>query len=569
VKILHDHIVYQLRRGNRRWRPFGPFLGYLFVVLVFVIVYGWLFLFLMEAEGRHSTFLTGVYWALTVMSTLGIGDITLDSDVGHVFTIAVLLTGVVLFLIILPFLFIRTVYAPWVEERAQRQRRVLQRLPDDLSDHVVICVRDPIGVGLADRLRLAGVPSVIIEPDAEEAEQMHATGLPVLHGAIDEEDTYRAARVNQARLVYVNSTDPTNTTVILTVRDLAPSVPIAANTESPTSIGVMEFAGATFTLPVKHRLGEHLAERVRAGHARANIIGGIENVVLAELPIHNTPLEGKRVTEATILQDLNVTIVGVWDAGQLLPAHDDQILGSMQVPVLIASKEQVAALNELLVIYDANPNPVVVIGGGQVGRAATLALKARDIPVHLVEKDGSRAAALEGIADRLFIGDASRVELMEDAGVQDAPSILLTTSDDFINVYLSVYCRRRNPGARILTRVTHERNVGIVSRTGADFVLSYASFGVQNVYSFVKGSALTMFGEGVDLYHVPVSDSLEGKSLGDIDVASLSGLNVIAIQNADGIVVRGLAKVRLEPGTTLVAFGSAEQRERFAEVFGS
>ena len=54
-----------------------------------------------------------------------------------------------------------------------------------------------------------------------------------------------------------------------------------------------------------------------------------------------------------------------------------------------------------------------------------------------------------------------------------------------MNIYLTVYCRRLNPKARILTRVTHERNVEAIQRAGADFVLSYASLGVQTVYSIV------------------------------------------------------------------------------------
>ena len=46
------------------------------------------------------------------MSTLGFGDITFHSDLGRLFSLIVLLSGVVLLLIMLPFAFIRYFYAP-------------------------------------------------------------------------------------------------------------------------------------------------------------------------------------------------------------------------------------------------------------------------------------------------------------------------------------------------------------------------------------------------------------------------------------------------------------------------
>jgi hypothetical protein len=49
------------------------------------------------------------------MTTLGFGDISFTSDIGRIFSVVVLLSGVVLLLVMLPFLFIRLFYAPWLE----------------------------------------------------------------------------------------------------------------------------------------------------------------------------------------------------------------------------------------------------------------------------------------------------------------------------------------------------------------------------------------------------------------------------------------------------------------------
>lgn len=48
---------------------------FMILLVVMTAVYGPLFHFLMAAEGQKHSWLTGLYWAVTVMSTLGFGDI--------------------------------------------------------------------------------------------------------------------------------------------------------------------------------------------------------------------------------------------------------------------------------------------------------------------------------------------------------------------------------------------------------------------------------------------------------------------------------------------------------------
>ena len=53
--------------------------------------------------------------------------------------------------------------------------------------------------------------------------------------------------------------------------------------------------------------------------------------------------------------------------------------------------------------------------------------------------------------------------------------MLVTTHDDDINVYLTLYCRRLGPDLQIISRANLDRNVSTLHRAGADAVLSYAT----------------------------------------------------------------------------------------------
>jgi Trk K+ transport system NAD-binding subunit len=262
-----------------------------------------------------------------------------------------------------------------------------------------------------------------------------------------------------------------------------------------------------------------------------------------------------------------LNVVAVWQRGRLSPATPDTRLEDSSVPVVMGTSEKMSALNTYLVIYNTNFNPVLVIGGGKVGCASIRTLKSRGVAVHLIERDEAMRGRLEGVADRLFIGDAADRALIMSAGLEKTPTVLLTTNDDPINIYLAVYCRRLNPGLRIVSRITHERNIEAIHRAGADFALSYASLGAGAVLSLLQGRESVILGEGFDIFYVPLPESLEGRTLAQSEIRLRSGLNVLAVRSSDGRVTAATAATVLEPRSELVMLGSEAQLRSFAAAF--
>ena len=120
MKAISSHLsMSQSERGSRR--NAGYFMRFLIMLAVVIAVFSVLFHFIMLYEGREYSWITGLYWTLTVMSTLGFGDITFRSDLGMFFSIVVLLTGIVSLLIVLPSTFIQFVYNPWLESQKKKE----------------------------------------------------------------------------------------------------------------------------------------------------------------------------------------------------------------------------------------------------------------------------------------------------------------------------------------------------------------------------------------------------------------------------------------------------------------
>jgi len=135
MKFLPSQLAYLTtdREARANLRALVKYLGFL---VVLVAVYAVIFhVIKLEVEDEQHSWVTGLYWTLVVMTTLGFGDITFTSDIGRGFSIVVLLSGVVFLLVMLPFLFIRLFYAPLV-----RGAPAPARAEGDAGRHAWACV---------------------------------------------------------------------------------------------------------------------------------------------------------------------------------------------------------------------------------------------------------------------------------------------------------------------------------------------------------------------------------------------------------------------------------------------
>ncbi len=529
-----------------------------------IAVFTVLFHLIMVYEGQDHSWLTGLYWTLTVMSTLGFGDITFQSDMGRAFTIFVLVYGIVMLLIVAPFTFIRFFYAPWLE--AQVRAQAPTRVPKGTTGHVVICAYDELTRGLVQRLDRFEVPYVVIEPDVARAAHLNGDGLEVVAGPRDDARTFERVQVDQARLVFANLSDTQNTNVTLTVREIAQDVPIVALAENVDSIDVLHFAGATEVLPLKQRLGEQLAVRVTDVIQSAQRIGSFGELVIAEFPIHGTSLPGRTVRDSRLRELTGLSIVAVWEKGHLLPAGPETVLSEHSVPVVVGTEEQLTELDALFVIYQATESPVLVIGGGMVGQAVARALREREVPVTILDADERLRPYLMRVADRVIIGDASNLETVKEAGIDEVRSIVLTTNDDATNLFLAIYCRKLGGQAHIISRISHDRNLQAIHRAGADFALSHGSLAIQTIMAMVRGRELIVLGEGTELFSEDTPKQLVGKPLSESGIGARTGLTVVALRDSGRYTANPAPSTELTAGSELVMIGSAEQRRRFQEL---
>lgn len=534
-----------------------------FVLTLFVLVMAFSLIFhvLMAWEGQQHSWLTGFYWSLTVMSTLGFGDITFHSDAGRLFSIIVLISGVVFLLILLPFTLIEFFYAPWVESRSKRMIR--DKVPDSVSGHVILFSHDIVSTTLIEKLDSYGYDYALLASDSEECLRLNDRGINAFTGDASEELTYERLRLKEAAMIALTGNDFENARIAFTVRALRPDIPIMASAESKSSSEVIRLSGANkaFLLPIM--VGEALARRAHGGDSFNHVVANFDSLLIAEAVANSDELEGKTLAEANLRETAGVNVIGIWERGEFSTADPQAIINPNTVLLVAGSKEQLDRFDALYHRKVGRDDRIIVIGAGRVGAAVCKTLEARKSNYRVIDRDRRSVAPF---GDRGLVGDASHFETLHEAGITEARTVIITSHDDDLEVYLSIFCRKLRPDMQIICRATHTRTIGELHRAGADIVLSYASMGANTLFNFLKRSDILMVAEGLNIFKVEAPEFLHGRTLAEEQLRARTGCNIIAVRSLGNLQAPPDPQVPLKPGDELIVISDTESEHRFLQL---
>ncbi len=557
-------LAFMRQRGVRRNMSY--LLQFVFMLLVMIAGYSVLFHYLMLREGQEHSWITGVYWVLTVMSTLGFGDVTFASDLGRLFSIVVLVSGVIFFLVMLPFVFIQHFYVPWLE--TQKREQTPRSLPENTRGHVIMVGVGPLALNVADDLTHCGLRCVLLCGDAQQTLDLIDQGYEAVVGEYDDGKVYRGLRAEQAAMLVALDTDVRNTNVVFSAREVAPRLPIVARVENPDAADILQLAGSTRVFRFRKLLGEALARRVLKPSSPSCELGRFGRLVVVEAPVMRTSLVGKTLRECGLRRHTGANVVGLWERGVFsLPGPDTRFQDST-VLVAAGTEAQVAALDRFL-LADAPPTEGVeatalILGGGQVGRAVTESLAGRGIRPVLVDKKRLAAGSAQCVQ-----GDAADLAVLEEAGLRTTPSVLITTHDDDTNIYLTIYCRRLRPDVQIISRANLDRNVGILHAAGADLVLSLATMMSNTLINLLAPGRFTVLNEGLYMFRSTVRGEPAGKSLMESGIRSRTNCNVVAVRTAEGrMYVNPDPQYVFAGGDEVYLIGDAEAENAYRDIYG-
>lgn len=212
---------------------------------------------------------------------------------------------------------------------------------------------------------------------------------------------------------------------------------------------------------------------------------------------------------------------------------------------------------------------VIICGYQRVGREVARVFKDEGVPlVALDVKDEAIARATRD--DMLCVqGDATRDEILHQAGITRARALVAAMGRDTDNVYVTLSAKSINPDILVVARVSDEESESKLKRAGADRVISpyriagrrMALLAVRPLVVDFIDTSLESQGQEFMLENIRV-DAGSPSAGGDVRAAleCCGALAILAIKKADGPIVANPADdILITSGDELVALGTREQ----------
>lgn len=511
-------------------------------------------------EGSPITYLHALQVVVETFTTTGFGsDAPWTSAEMNVLVIVMDLTGVVLIFLALPVLVF-----PLFEEAISTT--VPTAAEKSLTDHVVICTLTPRGETLVDELDSWGVDHLILEPDRDRAKDRYEEGYDVIHADPQSVDGLEAARLSAARCLVADDSDPVNTSIVLTAKEVAEDVRTVSVVDDPEREQYHRLAGADAVLSPRALLGEGLASKVTTGISTelGDAIEIGEDFEVAELPIHReSDLVGRTIAESGVRERAGVNIIGAWFRGEFeSPPSPDAVLDNGTVLLVTGRETQLERLKEMTMsdVRRFSRGQTVVVGHGEVGTTVVNALSTSGVQhtvMDVVEDPGVDV-----------VGDATDPDALSQAGVEDARTVILAIPDDTLTEFAILVIRDLNPSVEIVARAEETENVQKMYRAGADYVLSLATVSGRMLASTIlEDEEVISLDKQVDVMrtHAP---GLVGQTLGEADVRARTGCTIVGVER-DGEVVTDLGpEFRVREGDELIVAGTDEGTNRFTATMG-
>ncbi|WP_424359419.1 potassium channel family protein [Methanocella sp. MCL-LM] len=550
-------------RSHVRSALASPYVLYPAGILAVTLIYTLLFMELADNFNvGEADFLTALYWVVISMTTTGYGDIYPVTALGHIFSMIVILTGLlILFAIVLPLM-----VNPIIEQWFKNPRK---RLPDWLTDHVIICGHNTMVEVLIGELTRKGLPLVVVDQSAEIVRDLQWHGYSALQGDSSDESLLHEARIKNAKYIIANEGDDKNAALVLTASQISESSIIAV-VESLDMTSYMEYAGADIVVSPKQVLGMNLGLAALSS-INFEISGAVDlggDVKMCKLPVYpDNPLVGKKLDDARIREKAGATVVAILKNGEfIVDPPPSEVIDEATVLVVAGTGDQIRVTGTIAgVKHPACATSCIIAGFGDVGREVARRLDDKGVPYTVIDR------RQYDLKDQV-VGDATSKESLIKAGIHTTSTIVVTLNDDARNMLTILLARNLNPHINIIARANTSSSVGKMYRAGADYVMSLSAVGGQILARIVeKGSFkdTVLLSDNVLLARFFVAGSkLENRTIAESGMRTRTGCTIIGIREGDRFRPNPGPSERLNPESVLIVVGTASQLEDCQTEYG-
>ncbi|MEP7179642.1 MAG: NAD-binding protein [Pseudonocardiales bacterium] len=211
---------------------------------------------------------------------------------------------------------------------------------------------------------------------------------------------------------------------------------------------------------------------------------------------------------------------------------------------------------------------VIICGWGRVGKASAVHLSATQQPVVVVDRNPDR---LVDLPYPYVLGDISDDDVLRQAGIERARSLVAALDTDADNVYVTLSARALRPDLVIIARARSDESTSKLLRAGADRVVNPQLIGGRRMAAFALAPDVADFLDVVmhdesldfriDQIEIGPASPLQGRTIGEVALTETTGVVILALRPAASaeFVPNPSSSVRIAPHSILIAIGTPGQ----------
>jgi trk system potassium uptake protein TrkA len=377
-----------------------------------------------------------------------------------------------------------------------------------VAERILILGLGGVGAYLAKRLVHEGYAITAIEPDGRLIRHIDGyLDARLLQGSAMSIDCWREANAEKIDfMIAVTNNDAINMLAAMIADRFGIPLKIARvrSLDFGTKDSVLDTADLKIDLVIhpEELVAQEIVRLVKrtAGNEIIDIADGQSQVMATHVqdnsPLANQKLKTFSMTHNTFPFRVVAIARGI---NTILPGGDQEILPQDQV-LIMASKEDLPKLMDLIGVKQQRRHRVMILGGGLVG-SRVAELMGKDVKVKIVEKDESRAAELCHRLNHVEVlhGDGSDAEALDLAGLIDMDTFITATGDNETNIMSCMLAKhlmttsqndKQKSDRKTISLVNKEEYLVLASTSGSDIALNKKVLAANEILKFIRRGEL-------------------------------------------------------------------------------
>jgi voltage-gated potassium channel len=305
----------------------------------------------------HEDWISSLYRAVVTVSLTGL-DTQPKTHAAQIFTIVLLIAGVAIFAYvagaIVEMIAHGVLGGAWAE---RRRRRIIERM----RDHFIICGYGRVGRRIAQELRDARVPFVVLDFNPEVLEIARGEGVPWIDGrGTEDEDLAEAGLLRARGILAASDSDPDNLYIVLSARAQRPDLTIVARASDAEAEKKLRLAGADRVVQPYSNAGVEMATLAIKPQVAAflDIVSthGGPDLRFEEIEVTPTcPEAGKSIRDLRVRHQTGALIVALRKSdGRFDTTPDPEVtLDAGDVMIAVGTASELRRLEELFAPREA------------------------------------------------------------------------------------------------------------------------------------------------------------------------------------------------------------------------